>query len=86
MILIGMSGIDERFRHYPRLYGRLGLSSHYRAPGPIDLALNINQPDTITDDDVEAAASILVIGNEQHEAITEHRQLPINFTVGRSSS
>ncbi|MFJ6378028.1 AAA family ATPase [Pseudarthrobacter oxydans] len=112
MILIGMPGIDERFRHYPQLYSRLGFSHHYRTLGrdellfvldrhwkrlgrtldpddftdaqaiaaieritrgnfrllerlfpQINRVLKINQLDTITDDVVEAAASILVIGN-----------------------
>jgi DNA transposition AAA+ family ATPase len=112
IILIGMPGIDQRFRHYPQLYSRLGFSHRYRALGreellfvldrhwkrlgrtldPEDLTdaqaiatieritrgnfrllerlfpqitrvLKINQLDTITDDVIEAAASILVIGN-----------------------
>src|SRR6218665_305833 len=112
MILIGMPGIDERFRHYPQLYSRLGFSHHYRALGreellfvldrhwkrlgktldpddftdaqsiaaieritrgnfrllerlfpQINRVLKINELDTITDDVIEAAASILVIGN-----------------------
>ena len=37
MILIGMPGIDERFRHYPQLYSRLGFSHHYRALGRDEL-------------------------------------------------
>lgn len=36
--------------------------------------LNVNQLEAITDDVIEAAASILIIGNERHEAITELRQ------------
>lgn len=112
IILIGMPGIDQRFRHYPQLYSRLGFSHHYRALGRDELLfvldrhwkrlghtldpddftdaqaiaaieritrgnfrllerlfpqiariLKINQLETITDDVVEAAASILVIGN-----------------------
>ncbi|WP_295125089.1 AAA family ATPase [uncultured Leifsonia sp.] len=112
IILIGMPGIDERFRHYPQLYSRLGFSHHYRALGrdeilfvldrhwrrlgktldpddftdaqaiaaieritrgnfrllerlfpQISRVLKINQLDTITDDVIEAAASILVVGN-----------------------
>ncbi|KTR93807.1 ATP-binding protein [Microbacterium testaceum] len=111
MILIGMPGIDQRFRHYPQLYSRLGFSHHYRTLGRDELlfvldrhwkrlgktldpddftdaqaiaaieritrgnfrllerlfpqisrVLKINQLDTITDDVIEAAASILVIG------------------------
>ncbi|WDF31975.1 AAA family ATPase [Arthrobacter agilis] len=111
MILIGMPGIDQRFRHYPQLYSRLGFSHHYRTLGreellfvldrhwkrlgrtlepddftdaqaiaaieritrgnfrllerlfpQINRVLKINQLDTITDDVIEAAASILVIG------------------------
>ncbi|HOQ54410.1 MAG TPA: AAA family ATPase, partial [Micropruina sp.] len=30
IILIGMPGIDQRFRHYPQLYSRLGFSHRYR--------------------------------------------------------
>jgi DNA transposition AAA+ family ATPase len=112
MILIGMPGIDQRFRHYPQLYSRLGFSHRYRSLGRDELlfvldrhwkrlgrtldpddftdaqaiaaveritrgnfrllerlfpqitrVLKINQLETITDDVVEAAASILVIGN-----------------------
>lgn len=112
IILIGMPGIDQRFRHYPQLYSRLGFSHHYRGLGRDELhfvldkhwkrlgrtldpddftdaqaiaaveritrgnfrllerlfpqitrVLRINQLETITDDVIEAAASILVIGN-----------------------
>lgn len=112
IILIGMPGIDQRFRHYPQLYSRLGFSHRYRALGREELlfvldrhwkrlgrtldpddftdaqaiaaieritrgnfrllerlfpqitrVLKINQLETITDDVIEAAASILVIGN-----------------------
>lgn len=111
MVLIGMPGIDQRFRHYPQLYSRLGFSHHYRALGRDELlfvldrhwkrlgrtldpddftdaqaiaaieritrgnfrllerlfpqiarVLKINQLEAITDDVIEAAASILVIG------------------------
>ena len=111
IILIGMPGIDQRFRHYPQLYSRLGFSHHYRALGRDELifvldrhwtrlgqtldpedftdaqaiaaiervtrgnfrllerlfpqiarVLKINQLEAITDDVIEAAASILVIG------------------------
>ncbi|MFJ4107991.1 AAA family ATPase [Oerskovia enterophila] len=111
IILIGMPGIDERFRHYPQLYSRLGFSHRYRALGRDELlfvldrhwkhlgrtldpddftdaqaiaaieritrgnfrllerlfpqisrVLKINQLETITDDVIEAAASVLVIG------------------------
>jgi DNA transposition AAA+ family ATPase len=112
IILIGMPGIDQRFRHYPQLYSRLGFSHLYRALGRDELlfvldrhwkrlgrtldpddftdtqaiaaieritrgnfrllerlfpqitrVLKINQLETITDDVIEAAASILVIGH-----------------------
>ncbi|WP_334172610.1 AAA family ATPase [Sinomonas sp.] len=112
IILIGMPGIDQRFRHYPQLYSRLGFSHRYRALGRDELlfvldrhwkrlgrtldpedftdaqaiaaieritrgnfrllerlfpqitrVLKINQLETITDDVIEAAASILVIGD-----------------------
>lgn len=112
MILIGMPGIDQRFRHYPQLYSRLGFSHHYRTLGREELlfvldrhwkrlgrtldpddftdaqaiasieritrgnfrllerlfpqiarVLKINELETITDDVIEAAASILVIGS-----------------------
>ena len=112
IILIGMPGIDQRFRHYPQLYSRLGFSHRYRNLGRDELlfvldrhwkrlgrtldpddftdaqaiaaieritrgnfrllerlfpqvarVLKINDLETITDDVIEAAASILVIGN-----------------------
>jgi DNA transposition AAA+ family ATPase len=112
IILIGMPGIDQRFRHYPQLYSRLGFSHLYRALGRDELlfvldrqwkrlgrtldpddftdaqaiaaieritrgnfrllerlfpqiarVLKINQLETITDDVIEAAASILVVGH-----------------------
>lgn len=112
MILIGMPGIDQRFRHYPQLYSRLGFAHRYRALAREELlfvlnrhckrlgrtldpddftdaqaiavieritrgnfriierlfpqirrVLRINELETITDDVVEAAASILVIGD-----------------------
>lgn len=112
IVLIGMPGIDQRFRHYPQLYSRLGFSHRYRALGREELlfvldrhwrrlgrtldpedftdaqaiaaieritrgnfrllerlfpqitrVLKINQLEIITDDVIEAAASILVIGN-----------------------
>lgn len=31
MVLIGMPGIDQRFRHYPQLYSSLGFAHRYRA-------------------------------------------------------
>ena len=37
IILIGMPGIDQRFRHYPQLYSRLGFSHRYRALGREEL-------------------------------------------------
>jgi DNA transposition AAA+ family ATPase len=111
VVLIGMPGIDQRFRHYPQLYSRLGFSHRYRALGRDELlfvldrhwkrlgktldpddftdaqaiaaieritrgnfrllerlfpqiqrVLRINQLETITDDVIEAAASVLVTG------------------------
>lgn len=112
IILIGMPGIDQRFRHYPQLYSRLGFAHRYRVLGNEELlfvldrhykrlgreldpddftdaqaiaaiaritrgnfriierlfpqirrVLRINELETITDDVIEAAASILVIGD-----------------------
>ncbi|MDN5586097.1 MAG: AAA family ATPase, partial [Brevibacterium sp.] len=112
IIFVGMPGIDQRFRHYPQLYSRLGFSHNYRSLGRDELlfvlerqwkrlgstldmddftdaqavavieritrgnfrllerlfpqvrrVMRINQLETITDDVVEAAASILVIGD-----------------------
>ncbi|RFA17832.1 AAA family ATPase [Subtercola boreus] len=112
IILIGMPGIDQQFRHYPQLYSRLGFAHHYRTLASEELlfvldrqwkhlgqtlnpddftdaqavaaieritrgnfrllerlfpqikrVLAINELETITDDVIEAAASVLVIGN-----------------------
>jgi DNA transposition AAA+ family ATPase len=111
IILIGMPGIDQQFRHYPQLHSRLGFAHQYhpltrdellfvldrqwkrlgRALNPDDFTdsqavaaierimrgnfrllerlmpqiarvLKINELETITDDVVESAASVLVIG------------------------
>lgn len=111
IILIGMPGIDQQFRHYPQLYSRLGFAHHYRTLASEELlfvldrqwkhlgrvlnpddftdaqavaaieritrgnfrllerlfpqikrVLAINELEAITDDVVEAAASVLVIG------------------------
>ena len=37
IILIGMPGVDQRFRHYPQLYSRLGFSHRYRNLGRDEL-------------------------------------------------
>ncbi len=37
MILIGMPGIDQRFRHYPQLYSRIGFVHQYRPLDPEDI-------------------------------------------------
>ncbi len=41
----------------------------------------MNELETITDDVIEAAASILAIGNSRHKVITERRHRPATSTV-----
>ena len=63
MILIGMPGIDQRFRHYPQLYSRLGFSHRYRALGREELLFVLDRhwkrlgrtlnPDDFTDAAIE---------------------------------
>ncbi|QYM77343.1 AAA family ATPase [Leucobacter luti] len=37
IVLIGMPGIDQRFRHYPQLHSRLGFSHRHRILGRDEL-------------------------------------------------
>ena len=77
MILFGVPGSDQRFRHYPQPYSRFGFSRHYRTVCREELLFHLNRhwksfgkpldPDDFTDARaiavIEAAASILVIRN-----------------------
>lgn len=79
IILIGMPGIDQRFRHYPQLHSRLGFPHRYRAFGRDELLFVLDRhwkrlgrsldPDDFTD--AEAIAAIERI-SRQH---TRHRKL-----------
>lgn len=65
IILIGMHGIDQRFRHYPQLYSRLGFSHRYRPLGREELLFVLDRhwkrigrsldPDDFTDAQAIAA-------------------------------
>ena len=72
MILIGMPGIDQRFRHYPQLYS-LGFSHRYRALGRDELPFVLDHhwkrhgktldPDDFTDAHAFAANERITRGN-----------------------
>lgn len=73
IILIGMPGIDQRFRHYPQLYSRLGFSHRYRALGRDELLFVLDRhwkrlgrsldPDDFTDAQAIAAIERITRGN-----------------------
>jgi DNA transposition AAA+ family ATPase len=73
MILIGMPGIDQRFRNYPQLYSRLGCSHRYRALGRAELLFVLDRhwkrlgrslnPDDFTDAQAIAALERITRGN-----------------------
>lgn len=73
MIRIGMPGIDQRFRHYPQLYSRLGFSHRYRALGREELLFVLGRhwkrlgrtldPDDFTDAQAIAAIERITRGN-----------------------
>ncbi len=73
MILIGMPGIDQRFRHYPQLYSRLGFSHRYRALGRDELVFVLDRhwkrlgrtlnPNDFTDAQTIAAIERITRGN-----------------------
>ena len=73
IILIGMPGIDQRFRHYPQLYSRLGFSHRYRALGRDELLFVLDRhwkrlgrtlnPDDFTDAQAIAAIARITRGN-----------------------
>lgn len=73
MILIGMPGIDQRFRHYPQLYSRLGFSHRYRALGRDELLFVLDRhwkrlgrtldADDFTDAQAIAAVERITRGN-----------------------
>ncbi|HRW19296.1 MAG TPA: AAA family ATPase [Dermatophilaceae bacterium] len=73
IILIGMPGIDQRFRHYPQLYSRLGFSHRYRNLGRDELLFVLTRhwkrlgrtldPDDFTDAQAIAAIERITRGN-----------------------
>lgn len=73
IVLIGMPGIDQRFRHYPQLYSRLGFSHRYRALGRDELLFVLDRhwkrlgrsldPDDFTDAQAIAAIERITRGN-----------------------
>ena len=73
IILIGMPGIDQRFRHYPQLYSRLGFSHRYRTLGREELLFVLDRhwkrlgrtlnPDDFTDAQAVAAIERITRGN-----------------------
>lgn len=68
-----MPGIDQRFRHYPQLYSRLGFSHRYRALGRDELLFVLDRhwtrlgktldPDDFTDAQAIAAIERITRGN-----------------------
>lgn len=73
IILIGMPGIDQRFRHYPQLYSRLGFSHRYRNLGRDELLFVLTRhwkrlgrtldPEDFTDAQAIAAIERITRGN-----------------------
>jgi DNA transposition AAA+ family ATPase len=73
IILIGVPGIDQRFRHYPQLYSRLGFSHRYRTLGRDELLFVLDRhwkrigrsldPDDFTDAQAIAAIERITRGN-----------------------
>lgn len=73
IILIGMPGIDQQFRHYPQLYSRLGFAHHYRTLASEELLFVLDRqwkhlgqtlnPDDFTDAQTIAAISRITRGN-----------------------
>ncbi|WIM66806.1 AAA family ATPase [Corynebacterium breve] len=73
IMFIGMPGIDQRFRHYPQLFSRLGFSHRYRALGKDELLFVLNRhykrlgreldPEDFTDAQAIAAIERLTRGN-----------------------
>lgn len=73
IILVGMPGIDQRFRHYPQLYSRLGFSHRYRNLGRDELAFVLDRhwkrlgrtldPDDFTDAQAIATIERITRGN-----------------------
>lgn len=73
IILIGMPGIDQRFRHYPQLYSRLGFSHRYRALAREELLFVLTRhwkhlgrtldPEAFTDAQATAAIERIARGN-----------------------
>lgn len=73
IILIGMPGVDQRFRHYPQLYSRLGFSHRYRNLGRDELIFVLDRhwrrlgrtldPDDFTDAHAIATIERITRGN-----------------------
>ena len=73
LMFIGMPGIDQRFRHYPQLYSRLGFSHRYRALAREELLFVLTRhwkrlgrtldPEDFTDAQAIAAIERITRGN-----------------------
>ena len=73
LMFIGMPGIDQRFRHYPQLYSRLGFSHRYRALAQEELLFVLTRhwkrlgrtldPEDFTDAQAIAAIERITRGN-----------------------
>src|SRR5690625_6990622 len=71
--IFGMPGIDQRFRHYPQLYSRLGFSHRYRALAQEELLFVLTRhwkrlgrtldPEAFTDAQSIAAIERITRGN-----------------------
>ena len=73
LILIGMSGLEKQFSHYPQFYSRVGFAHQYRPLGQDELLFVLERhwrslgktldPDDFTDAQAIAAIARITRGN-----------------------